>query len=170
MMNTGQVLMVLGALLLFSLMLPSLNQTILYNDRTLWATNSELAAMSLAQKVIDEAGSKAFDVVCLTSHPQTPSQMTAPGSLGPAPGETYPNFNDLDDFHGVTILDSLTLPSILFFISGQVTYVNPANPAQDVGYQTFLKRLRVTVTGPYLVNPASGDSTQIVLEQIFAYY
>jgi hypothetical protein len=170
MANTGQMLLVLGALVLFSLMLPSMNRTILYNDRTLLSTNAELTGMSLAQKILDEAGTKAFDVVCITSHPTNPSQLTSPGSLGPAGGETYPNFNDLDDFHGVTILDSVTLPSVLFIITGQVTYADPNDPTQDVTYETFLKRLRVTVTGPYLVNPASGDSTQIALEQIFAYY
>ena len=49
--NTGQMLLVIGALVLFSLMLPSMNQTILYNDRTLVSTNAELTAISLAEKI-----------------------------------------------------------------------------------------------------------------------
>ena len=170
MTNTGQMLLVLGALVLFSIMLPSLNQTLLHNDRTLISTNAELTAISLAEKILAEAGTLAFDVVCVTSHPTSPSQLTDPGNLGPAAGENYPNFNDLDDFHGVTIVDSTTLPSVLFNITGQVTYVDPNDPTQDVGYETFLKRLRVTVTGPYLVDPNSGTPTQIAMEQIYTYY
>lgn len=170
MANTGQMLLVLGALVLFSIMLPSLNSTILYNDRTLIATNAELAGISIAQKIVAEAGTKAFDVVCITSHPTSASQLTSPGNLGPAGGETYPNFNDLDDYHNLAIVDSLTLPSILFNISGLVNYVDSNNPSQTVGYQTFLKRLQVSVTSPYLINPASEQPVTITMEQIFAYY
>ncbi len=170
MANTGQMLLVLGALVLFSLMLPSMNQSLLYNDRTLIATNAELTAISLAQKILAEAGTKAFDEVCLTTHPTTPNQLTALAAFGPEPGEAYPNFDDLDDYHGLSIQDSVTLPSVLFTIQGQVTYVNPNNPAVSTGSNSFLKQLRVTVTGPYLVNPASEQPVQITLEQIYAYY
>ncbi len=170
MTNTGQMLLILGALVLFSLLLPSINQSMLYNDRTLISTNAELAAMSLAEKVLAEAGAIAFDEVCLTSRPQVAGQLTRIGSLGPESGETYSNFDDLDDFHNVTILDSLTLPSVLFNIRGTVTYIDPNNPESVVNYRTFVKRLRVDVTGPYLVNPASEAAVQISMEQLYAFY
>ena len=170
MANTGQMLMVLGALLLFSLMLPSVNNTLLYNDRAVILNNAELVAMGLAQRILAEASTEAFDVICLSVPPVTPSQLTAPGGLGPAGGETYPNFNDLDDFNNLSLADSTSLPSVLFNITAQVVYVNPNNPSQVSGSQTFAKRLRVTVTSPFLVNPANNQSIQIQLEQVYAYY
>ena len=170
MVNTGQMLLILGALLLFSLMLPSLNQTMLYNDRTLLATNAELTAISLAEKILAEAGTKAFDIACITSNPLIPSQMTSAALLGPAWGETYPNFNDLDDYNNLALVDSVTFPSVLFNITSVVDYVDPIDPSTAVGYQTFVKRLRVSVTGPYLVNPASDAPVQITMEQLYAYF
>ena len=168
--NTGQMLLVIGALVLFSLMLPSMNQTILYNDRTLVSTNAELTAISLAEKIIAEAGTKAFDVFCITGTPTLASQLTSPYGLGPAYGEVYPNFNDLDDYDGMSIVDTTTFPSVAFNIAAKVRYVNPADPNQIVYYQTFLKKLRVTVSSPYLINPASEQPVTVSMEQIFAYY
>jgi hypothetical protein len=170
MTNTGQMILVLGALVLFSTLLPSLNGSVLYNDRTLVATNAELTAISLAQKILGEASTKAFDEVCTTSRPSSASQLTRPSRLGPEAGETYPNFDDVDDYNNVTIVDTTTMPSVRFNIIGGVTYVDPVNPNNDTGSKTFLKRLKVTVTGPYLINPASEQSVQIQLEQIYAYY
>ena len=170
MANTGQMLMVLGALLLFTIMLPSVNNTLLYNDRAVIESNAELVAMGLAQRILAEAGVEAFDVVCLSMPPTMANQLTAPGSLGPAGGETYPNFNDLDDFHNLSLVDSTSLPSVQFNITAQVVYVNPNNPSQVMGSQTFAKRLRVTVTSPFLVNPANNQPIQVQLEQVYAYY
>jgi len=170
MVNTGQMLLVLGALVLFSTLLPSLNESIIYNDRTLMATNAEITAISLAEKFLGEATTKVFDEVCVSSRPQSTSQLTAINSFGPESGETYPGFDDIDDFHGITFLDSTTLPSVLFNITGQVNYVDQNNPLNDVTSKTYLKRLRFSVTGPYLVDPSSGQPVTIYLEQIFAYY
>ena len=168
--NTGQTLLVLGSLVLFSLVLPSLNQTILYNDRTLVATNAEMTAISLAQKFLAEAGTKAFDTACVGAEPTSPSQLTSPFSLGPGMGETYPNFNDLDDFDGLAITDSITFPSVPFNITAVVNYVNPLSPTTVVAFQTWTKRMQVTVTSPWLINPASGTNVTITMEQVYAYY
>ena len=164
------MMLVLGALILFSLLLPSLNQTILYNDWTLMTTNVELSAIAIAEKLISEAGQKAFDLACIGATPTSPSQLTSPFSLGPGMGETYPNFNDLDDYNNLSITDTTTFPSVLYNIAAQVVYVNPSNPTQTVLYQTWLKKLSVVITSPYLINPASEQSIQIGMEQIFAYY
>ncbi|MCX6640051.1 MAG: hypothetical protein NTW14_06160 [bacterium] len=170
MANTGQMLLVLGSLILFSILLPSVNSSLLYNDRTLVSTHAELAAMSIAQKIINEANRKVFDEICLTSRPTSATLMTTPAHLGPDTGESYPNFDDVDDFKNLSIADSLTMASVRFSISATVTYVDPGNPTVDVAYQTYIKRLRVSVTGPYLVNPASNTPVQITMEQLYAYY
>jgi len=171
MANTGQMLLVLGSLVIFSLMLPSLNETLLYNDTTLISTNAELTAISLAQGMIAEAATKEFDAVCAGGYrPSSTSELTSSSGLGPGWWETYPDFNDIDDFNGLSLQDSTTFPSVLFNISCTVSYANPSNPDVNVSSTTWLKRLVVTVTSPYLINPASMQSVQIQMEQIFAFY
>ncbi len=160
----------LGALILFSVMLPSLNETILYNDKTILTTSIELAAISVAERILAEAGTKEFDLACVGSSPTSASQLTSPFHLGPAYGEVYPNFNDLDDYNYLSVTDSTTFPSVPLNINARVYYVNPANPTQTVSYQTFLKKLEVSITSPWLENPASGQPFAITLEQIYAYY
>jgi hypothetical protein len=170
MFNTGQTMLVLGALVLFSLLLPSLNGSLLYSDRTVTSTNAELTAISLAQKILAEANTKVFDKVCLTSHPTQATQMTAVASLGKDTGETYPNFNDVDDYKNLSLTDSTSLPSVRYTISATCDYVDPANPANISSNPTYVKKLRVTITGPYLINPITEAALQITTEQLFAYY
>ena len=169
-MNTGQMLLVLGALILFSTLLPSMNRSLLYNDRTLIATNAEMAAISLANKILAEADIMAYDEICLSKQISTPNQLTSISDLGPESGEKYPNFDDVDDFHNVTIADSVTLPSVLLNITGKVTYADPKDPSKDKSARTLIKRLIVEVTSPYLINPASEDTVRIMMEQLYTYY
>jgi len=170
MTNTGQMLLVLGALLLFSIALPSLNDTLLHNDITLFCTNAELTALSLCQKILAEAGTKVFDEVCLTTQPQLATQLTDVATLGRETGESYPNFDDVDDYHNLAYRDSTTLPSVLFMLSGVVSYINPSDLTQAVTYRTFIKRLRVTVRGPYLLNLPNDQLVDIILEQLYTQY
>jgi MSHA pilin protein MshD len=170
MFNTGQTMLVLGALVIFSLLLPSLNSSLLYSDRTVTSTNAELTAISLAQKILAEASTKVFDVVCLTSHPTHATSMTAVASLGRETGETYPNYNDVDDYKNLALVDSTSLPSVRFTITASCDYVDPDHPADVSANPTFVKRLRVTVTGPFLINPMTDAPLSISTEQLFAYY
>jgi hypothetical protein len=170
MVNTGQMLLVLGALMLFTLMLPSLNGTILYNDSALISAQAQVNAIALAQRYLAEAGTKVFDEACVSGNPTQPSQMTAAAFLGRGFGENYPDFDDLDDYDDLNIVDNTTLPSVSFTVTGEVTYMNPTNPTVVSSTQTYLKRLRISVTGPYLVDPGSQAPIPITVEQLFAYF
>jgi hypothetical protein len=170
MVNTGQMLLVMGAILLFSLMLPSLNGTILYNDSALVTSQAQINAFGLAQRYLAEAGTMAFDEASVGSHPALTSQMTPVASLGRESGENYPHFDDLDDYMDLSVTDSTTLSSVRFDITGNVTYMDPANPSHTSTVRTFLKRVRITVSGPYLIDPASQAAMPIYVEQLFAYF
>jgi hypothetical protein len=170
MVNTGQMLLVLGAMLLFSLMLPSLNGTILYNDSALVTAQVQTNAIALAQRYLSEAGTKVFDEACVSGHPTSPSQMTPAAFLGKGPSEYYPYFDDIDDYDDLNLTDSTTLASVRYTITGRVTYADPNNPANNSATQTFLKRVRITVLSPFLIDPVSRVATPIYIEQLFAYY
>ena len=170
MFNTGQMLLVLGAIVLFSIILPSLNQVILYNDVNIIVTRVENSALALAQGYLSEAATKEFDEVCLTSLPLIASQLTPVANLGSESGEYYPNFDDLDDYVDLSLVDSTTFPSVSFTVTGAVDYIDPDNPETTSGSPTFVKRLRITVTSSYLVDPVSRNTLQITLERLYAFY
>jgi hypothetical protein len=170
MFNTGQMLLVLGAVVLFATLLPSLNETILYSDKNQYAARAEVAAVTLAHNILSQAATRLYDRACATGPIQNLLQLTPAAQLGADPGEVYPYFNDLDDFGDVNLVDTTSLPSIHFTITAQVDYVNPANPTQVSGSQTWMKRLRVFVNSPYLADPVTADSIQIRLDRLYTYF
>jgi type II secretory pathway pseudopilin PulG len=170
MFNTGQMILVLGAMVLFAIVLPSVNSAIFYSDSNQVLTKVENSAISIAQKYLSEAATKKFDEVCMTNRPLVASQLTPTANLGCDAGENYPNFDDVDDYSHFSIVDSTTFPSVPFNVNATVDYVDPNNPSVVSSSQTFIKRLRVTISSSFLVDPASGNSLQIVLERLYAFH
>jgi hypothetical protein len=173
MTNSGQMLLVLGAVILFSLILLGINGSVLYSDKSMTTSKVELNAMAIAQKYMSEAATKKFDQAVYNPSlqpPIWPSLFTAPGLLGPESGEIYPNFNDVDDYNGLSIVDSTSMPSVRFTITGSVTYVNDNNPSQPVNTQTHVKKVRITVSSTFLVNPANKQPQPIYFERLYTYF
>lgn len=164
------MLLVIGAVVLFSLLLPSLNRTMLYGDLNQVLTRTENSAMALAQGILSEAATKAFDEVCLTSLPHIAAQLTPISNLGSDAGEYYPNYDDLDDYASLSLLDTTAFATVPYTITATVDYMDPNNLSITSSSPTFVKRLRVIVVSPFLRNAASRDSLEIVLERIYAFY
>lgn len=163
-------MLVLGAIVLFAVLLPSLNEAIFTSDSTQVVTQVENSAMAVAQGILSEAATKKFDEVCITTLPQNPSQLTPTSGLGADAGEYYPNYDDLDDYASLSLVDTTTLLSVPFTVTAEADYIDPDNPGSTSSSQTFVKRLRVTVTSPYLVDPASRDSLSITLQRLYAFF
>ncbi len=66
-MNTGQMLLVIGALALLSTIALSVNRALLGSDRTLLETQSGLMAVSLCQGEIDSRVASDFDSLAVGS-------------------------------------------------------------------------------------------------------
>jgi hypothetical protein len=72
--------------------------------------------------------------------------------LGPRSGETYPNFDDIDDFNGYKRL--IDAPHAeRYEVSSIVYYVGENTPEVKSTARTFYKRADVTVESPYLKHP-----------------
>ena len=155
--------MVLGAMVLLSSLILSANRSVLENTDMVAQGGYRLAATSLGQAVIEEAGAKQFDEVVVGTPPASlPTGFTAPGTLGPDSGESYPDFDDVDDFHGLE-RDITTADSVSYRISVQVGYVETVDPNTVVSSRTFFKKMDVAVSSDYF----SGDT---VLSYIFSYW
>lgn len=148
-MNSGHMLLSLGAMMLLSTILLGVNSNILNTNSTLDETKFSILATSLGTSIIEEANSKAFDLATVDDAVSSVNSLTDPNGLGPAIGETYPNFNDFDDFNGLSRLIA-TLPSAVFKESCAVHYVSAYDPSSIVNTKTWHKRIDVFITSPSL--------------------
>ncbi|MDZ7261547.1 MAG: hypothetical protein ONB05_05515 [candidate division KSB1 bacterium] len=146
-MGTRELLLVLGAIILFSMTSLSVNRTIFYNKEAIWANEFEAAAIAIAQQYIEEAKTKAFDEVIYSTVPTGPSDFTRPSSLGPEAGETYP-FDDFDDYNG--FVTTVGTPRNSYTVSIQVGYVFDGAPDSLLSAQTYCKKITVTVANDLL--------------------
>jgi hypothetical protein len=162
-MNTGQMLLSIGALLLLSLTVLRVNNTILSSDSVMNESKFGVLATSLATSIIEKANKKAFDEKTVEDIVTNVTELTALDKLGKSLTEIAPDScDDFDDFHGYT--ENITnLPSAEFTISCEVVYVNPNNLNGKANTQTWNKKLVVTVTNPY-----STDTLR--LSTIYSYW
>ncbi len=158
-MNTGQMMLSIGALILLSAMILRVNSTFLSTDTNVQAAKFGVLATSLATSYIEEASRKQFDEN--TSIAISDSTLLS-STLGLDGSETISDCDDFDDFNNLdtTITD---LPSATFNVHCKVSYINPQNPEVDVNYCTWNKKLTVTITSPF-----SQDTIRI--SSIFSYF
>jgi len=161
-MNTGQLLMALGAMVLLSFLVLRVNGNQLSTEDNMQNTKYGLLAISLANSVIEDANKRAFDNATIDNSVSTASGLTLPSKLGPESGEVYETFDDIDDYNNYTRLDS-TMPSAAFNIKCSVCYVNPTTPDVAATVQTFHKKITVFVS-----SKAMRDTVKI--SQIFSYW
>jgi len=158
-MSTNQSLFSIGALLLFSLISMRFNSTLLENSTVETENKVYLTAFSLADDLIEEIKQKAFDAATVKFPTTNPEDLTPADNLGHSSSEVYPNYNDIDDFNGY--IRPVSAPHAEnYSVICEVCYVDADNPDQKVMTQTFYKRVRVTITSPYMRSP-------IVLSMIF---
>ncbi len=163
-MNTGQMLLVIGALVLLAGVTIVVNNMLATKTQTMLESEAGLNAISLAQSMLDEVMSKSYDARTADGTVIfVASDFTSAGSLGcnateasnvpqPEPPDTarpYKSlkyYNDVDDYnnykrYAFTSMGTFTLIDTVF-------YVQETNPDQMVSVQTFAKKVVVTVTHP----------------------
>lgn len=162
-MSHGQMLLVIGATILFGVAILGIYRGIHAHQETLVESEVLPRAILHAERFIEEARTRAFDEAALTQKISSPDELTSPDSLGPNAGESYPAFDDVDDFHG--LLKTWREKGIDFQVKIEVSYADGTLPdsIEAVSYRTFIKKFTATVTSPYL------DYT-VSLDHIFAYY
>ena len=153
-MGNVQSLLAFGAMLILALSSLNFNEAVLSNTTTEIENKVVLTAFSLADDLIEEIKVRAFDAATVDFPTTNPASLTAASSLGPGWWETYPNFNDIDDFNNYT--KTVSAPHAENYnVSCRVQYVNGDNPDQVVTTQTFYKKSTVTVSSPYMKNQIS---------------
>ena len=161
-MNTGQMILTIGAMILLSAIILRVNNNFLSTNEVMDESKFGVLAVSLATSIIEEANNKSFDQVTKGNPIDDPNLLTPVNSLGPDGGEIYETYNDFDDFNGYT-KDVTNLPSATFHISCKVNYINPVAPDIVSTNRTWNKKITVSVSSPF-----SKDTVQ--LSSVFSYW
>lgn len=150
-MSNIQTFLTIGAMIFLTMTSLRFNTVILENSTIEMENKVMLTAFSLADDMIEEIKVRAFDQVTVKFPTASLGNLTTSDKLGPETGETYPNFNDVDDFNGYT--KYVTAPHAEdYYVTTKVQYVNETNPDQVSTLRTYYKKVTVTVTSPYMRN------------------
>ena len=158
-MNTGQSLFSIGALLILSLTVLRVNNSILLTDSVMQDTKIGVLATSAATSLIEEAGKKAFDENSINDAVLSLSGLS--NSLGYNTGETQETFDDFDDYNGYILRD--TINTIDFKMVCAVNYINPDNIDGTTTQKTWHKKMTVTVSSSF-----SKDT--LVFSSVYSYW
>ncbi len=153
-MGGVQMMLVLAALTLLSILVLSLNRAKLFSDEQLSQAEYMMEATAVGQTLINDIHTKEFDAATATDPNADVSAFTAPRSLGHGWWESYPNFNDVDDYNRLRTTIS-TPRAGSFTLACRVHYVDPAQPNTPLGVRTRTKRITVSVTSPFLNDPVT---------------
>ncbi|MBK8944870.1 MAG: hypothetical protein IPM32_06295 [Ignavibacteriae bacterium] len=167
-MNTGQTLISIAAMALLSTTILNVNRNSLTTTLSITETKYKILAVSLANTIIEEASSKSFDEKTTDNNLVTNvSELST--TLKADAGETLrKQFDDFDDFHKfeeTTDADS-TYDYATMNISCTVKYVDPFVSLDSVNYNTWHKRITVTVSSPYF----EEGTENITLSKIISHY
>lgn len=150
MVDTSDLLLVLGAIVIFSIAVLNVNRGITRNQLLMTQAELEYTGIALGQDLIDEARIKAFDEATTTATPSNiPGAFSQANKFGGAnDGEAYPAYDDFDDYDGYQRQD--TTEHGIYRVTASVVYVTENAPNTAAGGKTAFKRLNVVVSSPFL--------------------
>ncbi|PID58427.1 MAG: hypothetical protein CR986_07940 [Ignavibacteriae bacterium] len=146
-MNTSQMMITLGAMVLLALVILRVNNGFMNTNSTLINSKLGVVATSLASSFIEEASGKIFDQKTDSHSASDVSELTASSHLGPESGEVYPYFNDFDDFNKLHRVDNSS-PAGQFVVDCMVNYVKDTNLDGSTNAKTWHKKITVFVSSP----------------------
>lgn len=157
------MLLTIGGILLLSTFVLYANGLMSDNVKVAGDNEYMITAISLAQSLIDEAKSKAFDEKAIAGSITSTDSLTNPESFGrDGAGEfvilpdtvrndlvtSFARFDDIDDYDGyIRIVNTPRAEG--YQVRAAVTYASETSPDSSKSTKTFCKRLTVTVTSPY---------------------
>lgn len=159
MVDTSDFILLVLAMFLFAMLQLGFTSVMLNNSKVMMNTELDYTAVALAQNIVDEARQKAFDqnTVGGSAGVEIPGGFST--TLGPEAGESYPYFNDFDDYDGYTRDDTTQFG--IYTTVCTVDYMNPDDLSQVSTEKTEHKRLLVRVTSE------TGESTAVTYIKSF---
>ena len=154
-----EVLQVIGATIIFSLILTTANRFMLSNTQRQVGTEVEISAVTLAQDLIEEAKLRPFDAS--TAGGNIPLDVPDDFTAAPFAQTTITDrslINTFEGFNGYTEAIDTGLGE--YSIEAEVDYVLESNLNQVTTSKTRHKRLTVTITNPSITSPITIQYTR----------
>ena len=166
-MSGIQMLLVLGAMILLTILIMSVSKNSLSTEDVMYNSNFGITATSIGVSIIEDASKKRFDNIYYVDSTAVydASNFTPNAELGVDSGETITDastFNDFDDYNGYTGVDS-TMPSAIYNYSSSVSYIDETDPDGSINTQSFHKKIIVKVWSE------SMEDT-IVMASVYSYW
>jgi len=163
-MGYRELFLALLSVILLSTITLRINANAVQAREVLQQIEMQHVAATVAQQFLEEAKSKKFDTqIGFIPLVSMPALFTPAANLGPEIGETYPAFDDVDDYEAYN--DTLFVNGLDFIATIDVVYVTDLNPNLAVLLPTFFKRMTVTVSSRWL--PAGSTP---ISRHIFTYF
>lgn len=174
-MNTGQMLITIGAMFLLSTVILTVNRGSLSTQTVMIDNRYGIMAVSLATSMIESATNKSFDENSDTLGLTSTNQLTLKNNLGLDAGELISSpgsFDDFDDYNcykavakadTIPIVDGLEERELIFNTFCEVDYVAANNPENTSALRTWHKRMRVRVFSP-------GLQDTIKMSTVYSYF
>ena len=143
----SEIIQIMLAMTLISLLVMNANQTIVTNNVVMVEGELEEQVIAIAQNFIDESRATTFDEETVGGHVPIYIPEGFTDTMGPETGENDRNdFDDFDDYNGWT--ETVVTPSgIEYDISITVSYYNGSYSVSS--YQT-MKLMNITVRSDFL--------------------
>ena len=154
-----EVLQVIGATIIFSLILTTANRFMLSNTQRQVGTEVEISAVTLAQDLIEEAKLRPFDASATGGN--IPLDVPDDFTAAPFSQTTITDrslINTFEGFNGYTETIDTGLGE--YSIEAEVDYVLASNLNQVTTSKTRHKRLNVTITNPSITSPITIQYTR----------
>jgi hypothetical protein len=163
-MNTGQMMLGIFALGILTLVSLNYNSGSINTQDALTYNKEFILSTTIAQSMLDEINSKAYDEeIVLGKTIYSANDFSS--SLKKDGGESYPNFDDVDDYNYFSKND--TIPNMgIFNVFVEVTYMT--DKLIPTSSRTYNKNVTVRVTSPSLINYYSQKQDTLVLSSLYS--
>jgi hypothetical protein len=186
-MNTGQILLVIGAFVVLSTLTLNVNASLIKTSTTGLEMEANLDALSIGQTMLDEILTKEFDEKTLNGvRAFLPSDLTPVYQLGrDGAGEQITGnggvdtsmtgdfqsklkFDDVDDYDNYT--RKAWNPRLGWFtVTVKIDYVDEDFPDMITYWTSFYKRITVTVTQANMVKDFNDNVIPLVMRDLSVY-
>jgi hypothetical protein len=163
-MNTGQMMLGVLALAIVTMTALNFNKGTMNTQDALIYNKEFILATTIAQSVLDEISSKAYDEEIVNGK-SIYSANDFSSSLKAESGETYPDYDDIDDFNNFSRTD--TIPQMgVFNVFVQVDYFTDG--LAKTSSRTYNKNVTIHITSNSLMNFYTNKQDTLALSSLFS--
>ena len=156
------MMLILAGIFFLAMLILNVNKSTGNRIKELASNESVIQATALAESMLEEIQSKAFDEKTVNNSVTDANLLSPVLAMGKDNGEKQnTSFDDIDDYNNYIMLYKVGGMGD-FNIRISVDYVKENSPDKPSSIRTFLKRIRVAITNQYL-------PTELIFNRLISY-